>query len=115
MQHSRLFMFVFLILQTAGLFASQDLTIRTEINSRVKQIGTTTGLEIQGEAISSVIVIPALYQERNNSSLWTNQDSIRQLLDAIRSIGADGLDPADYHLVTLEQLQQQISSNPSPT
>jgi murein L,D-transpeptidase YcbB/YkuD len=113
MQQSRLFLFVFLIIQAAGLVAAPDPGVRDAINARVGQIGSAAGLEIQGEAISSVIVIPALYQQRDYSPLWTNPDSIQQLLDAIRSIGADGLDPADYHLAVLEQLQQQASSKAS--
>jgi murein L,D-transpeptidase YcbB/YkuD len=115
MQQSRLFLFIFLVVQAAGLLAAQDSTVRNEISTRVEKIGTSAGLEIQGEAISSVIVIPALYQERNYSPLWTNQHSVQQLLDAIRSIGTDGLDPADYHLATLEQLQQQTGSKASPS
>ena len=114
MQQSRLFLLVFLFFQATGLLAAQDPAVRNEISARMERIGTTAGLEIQGEAISSVIVIPALYQERDYSPLWTNQHPIRQLLDAIGSIGADGLDPADYHLAALEQLQQQTGSKASP-
>jgi murein L,D-transpeptidase YcbB/YkuD len=114
MLQSRLFLLVFLFFQATGLLAAQDPAVRNEISARVERIGTTAGLEIQGAAISSVIVIPALYQERDYSPLWTNQHPIRQLLDAIRSIGADGLDPTDYHLAALEQLQQQTGSKASP-
>jgi murein L,D-transpeptidase YcbB/YkuD len=111
MQQSRLFLLVFMIVQATGLVAAPDPDVRNAISARVEQIGSAAGLEIQGEAISSVIVIPALYQGRDYSPLWTNRDSIQQLLDAIRSIGADGLDPADYHLAALEQLQ--VSSKAS--
>lgn len=110
MQQSRFFLLVFLIIQATGLVAAPDPGVRDAISTRIEQIGTAAGLEIHGEAISSVIVIPALYQQRDYSPLWTNPDAIRQLLDAIRSIGADGLNSADYHLAALEQLQQQVSS-----
>ncbi|UCC55664.1 MAG: L,D-transpeptidase family protein [Gammaproteobacteria bacterium] len=110
----RLLLFVLLVSPVTSLFADQVADLGEEIDSLVVQIGTTAGLRIQGEEISSVIVIPALYRERGYSLLWTDQNSIRQLLEAIHTIDADGLDPADYHLGALEQLQQQVSSNPAP-
>ncbi|MDH3899835.1 MAG: L,D-transpeptidase family protein [Gammaproteobacteria bacterium] len=114
MLQSRFLLFVLLVLPVTSLMAARDAALRDEISSMVAQIGTPAALEIQGEAISSVIVIPALYQQRDYAPLWTNKYSIRQLLAAIRSIGADGLDPADYHLAALERLQQQVSSSAAP-
>jgi murein L,D-transpeptidase YcbB/YkuD len=114
MLQSRFLLFVLLVLPVTSLMAARDAALRDEISSMVAQIGTTAALEIQGEVISSVIVIPALYQQRDYAPLWTNKYSIHELLAAIRSIGADGLDPADYHLVALERLQQQVSSSAAP-
>jgi murein L,D-transpeptidase YcbB/YkuD len=114
MLHFRILLLIFLVSPITGLFADQDAELREEITSLVAQIGTAAGLQIQGEDISSVIVIPALYRQRGYSPLWTDENSIRQLLGAIQTIDADGLDPADYHPDALQQLQQQISSNPAP-
>ena len=79
------------------LLAADDPAKRDQIRQRVEQIRSGSGLEIEGRRVSSVLVLPALYERREFASVWTNQDSIKQLFNSLEHIHEDGLNSADYH------------------
>ena len=62
--------------------------------------------------ISSVIVLPKLYEKYNYQPIWTNPISVRQLIDAIKDSYHDGLTPEDYHLPLIQQLQALLAAKP---
>lgn len=62
---------------------------------------------IDQTVITSAIVLPALYAQRNYTQVWSNPASVQQLLDAIEHSDAHGLDPADYNLATLRLLLER--------
>ena len=45
--------------------------------------------------------MPDLYERRGFKLVWTNPDTVVQLLDVIQGIEDDGLEPKDYHLKEL--------------
>jgi hypothetical protein len=53
---------------------------------------------IDGEALASVVVLPAFYERRGFRPAWINPAVTDELVRAIRESSGDGLDPADYHL-----------------
>lgn len=75
------------------------------IRERIEQLREGNELVVGGEAIASVIVLPALYEQNEYRRIWTNDDSIEQLLHALRNIEQDCLDARDYHLQALEKLR----------
>jgi len=93
--------------------ASNDNPVNEEIRARLEKLQSGSGLIIQGSAVASMTVLPALYQQRHFKPAWTNPRSIAQLFEAVRNIEEDGLDAQDYHLATLETLQADIGSKAS--
>jgi murein L,D-transpeptidase YcbB/YkuD len=88
-------------------------TLRGSIQARVEAIHAGEAITIGDSTIASRSVLPALYRQRNYAPVWENQASVNQLLDAIRMIGRDGLEPGDYNLAALEDYRQHLRSAPA--
>jgi len=60
-----------------------------------------------------MVVIDRFYFERGYAPIWTGAEGIndrgRELIGEIGLVGADGLDPADYHHLELLELQDKKS------
>jgi len=91
-------------------FASQDNPVQQAIATDIQALSNSDPVTIEGEPLTSRIVLPALYKANNDAPLWSNPHAIDQLLTAIRTINREGLTPADYHLAALETLQQRLAS-----
>ena len=86
-------------LYQCGLFEKGQVEgVRVELITKAGE-----KLFVEGHEIASVILLPAIYKEHQYAPLWDNQRAVQQLLAAIRSIGQDGLNPADYNLAALEK------------
>jgi murein L,D-transpeptidase YcbB/YkuD len=105
---------VFFLIPLWALAALSDDAVREQIRERVEHIQSGEGLQIEGTSVASEIVLPAFYEQRGFAPVWTNHDSVAQLLNALRTIDQDGLDPADYHLAALEVLQRRLSASETP-
>ena len=62
--------------------------------------------------IASVIVLPKLYEKYGYQLIWKNSDSVNQLIAAIKDSYHDGLNPDDYHLPLIQDLQEKLTSKP---
>jgi murein L,D-transpeptidase YcbB/YkuD len=62
-------------------------------------------LVIDGDPLASVVVLPDFYERRGFRPAWTSPPVVDELIRALRDGAADGLDPADYHLATIERLR----------
>jgi murein L,D-transpeptidase YcbB/YkuD len=85
------------------------------IHDKIEQLRQSQRLRIGGTVISSPIVIPDFYEQRNFRLAWVNRAAIEDLFRAIRESEADGLDPRDYHLIAFEQLRRSLETSPPPT
>ncbi len=97
-----------------ALAAAPENTVAEHIRAGVERLETGSDLVIQGTAVASTTVLPALYRQRNFMPVWNNRDSVAQLFDALRNIDKDGLNAKDYHLAALENVQTNISAAVSP-
>jgi murein L,D-transpeptidase YcbB/YkuD len=86
----------------------------SQIRSWVERIKAGNCAGDQDCPISSVIVLPKLYEKYNYQPIWTNPGSVRQLIDAIKDSYHDGLTPEDYHLSLIQQLQSALVAKPDP-
>ena len=82
---------IFLLSLTASVAKGPD--IRTAVTA----LRRGTEVVIEGESICSSRPLPLFYERRHFAPAWSARDR-DDLLAAIRNAGADGLDPADYHL-----------------
>ena len=83
-----------------------------QIHSWVERIKTGNCAKDKNCPISSVILLPKLYEKYNYQLIWTNSKSVNQLIDAIKDSYQDGLTPEDYHLSLIQQLQASLVVNP---
>jgi len=90
------------------LLTANESGVRDQIQRHVERIQAGGDAAIDGEAVASVQVLPALYQQRNYTRIWTRPDSVEQLFDVLGSIDEDGLDAADYHTAALMALRAQL-------
>ena len=54
--------------------------------------------EVDGQRIFGKKSIPEFYLDRGFEPAWTNDDNIAELIEQIKRIHEDGLEPEDYHL-----------------
>ena len=103
-----------LIITLSCLFLSQIGPVAAESNSHIRswieRIRTGNCTIEKDCPISSVTLLPELYVKYNYRHIWTNPDSIRQLIDAIMNSYHDGLTPEDYHLSLIQQLQSSLNA-----
>ena len=82
-------------------------TLRESLRERVTDLLAGETVVIGKHAIRTHLVLPALYERRGYSPIWVNPDSIDQLIEAVRQVDRDGLDPADYHFQLLIDYRRQ--------
>jgi murein L,D-transpeptidase YcbB/YkuD len=75
------------------------------IRAHVEQIRAGNDLTIAGQTISSVLVLPSLYERRDYSPVWDNPQAERQLIETLEHVDSDGLISKDYHLPVILKLQ----------
>ena len=80
--------------------AQSDLTIEI-IRDKIEQIRFFEEVKLGEASIASTKVLPQIYEQQNFRLIWTDSDSILQLLEAVRNIEDDGLNPQDYHFKEL--------------
>lgn len=93
---------------------AQQAGTRRIIAERIQQLESGEQLVVDGHEIASVILLPAIYREHRYAPVWHNPRAVEQLLGAIRDIGEDGLNPADYNLAALERLLLRQSRQVTP-
>ncbi len=84
------------------------------LREKIEQLRLLKSLNIGEASIVSAIVVPDFYERRAFRLAWEKRSSVDELLRAIRDSEADGLDPRDYHLVTLERLRDALAASPTP-
>lgn len=85
--------------------------VSDEIRRHVEQLRGDGGLTIEGESVSSLTVLPALYERRGYAPLWTQAAAVDQLTAAIDGIDTDGLDSRDYHRSALRRLHRRLADS----
>jgi murein L,D-transpeptidase YcbB/YkuD len=80
------------------------------IRRRITQLESPSGLRIEGAQITSVDVLPTLYQRRNFAPIWSPRvaDALISLVDTAES---HGLDPEDYHQSALLRLRTRADAS----
>lgn len=105
MKNPCLFIIIFLSLS----FSQANLASvegNSHIRDWVERIKTGNCTKDKDCPIASVIFLPKLYEKYNYQLIWTNPDSVKQLIDAIKNSYYDGLTSEDYHLSLIQQLQE---------
>lgn len=91
-----------------------DDTVARIIREKLGNPPFSNGLYVGSCQISSLKVLPEVYRRREYLPVWTNADSVQNLMDAIQNSYQEGLDPNDYHINDINNLQKNIRSSISP-
>lgn len=101
------FIFIFIIF-------AQENPISITIQDRMDQIWTTGQLNIGYANVASKQILPRLYERNNFQLIWGNLQNVNDLLNELKNIEEDGLNPEDYHLSTLLIQKLNLEQNKSP-
>lgn len=93
-----------------ALLSADNTDISKQIQTRVERIRANHDVVVAGQLIASQLVLPALYERRAYTPVWTRTDSVTQLFTALENIADDGLDATDYHLPELKALRTQAAT-----
>ena len=107
----RSFLLLTCLLCFPALLTADEAGVRSQIQRDIERIQAGGDAVIDGEAVASVQVLPALYEQHDYARIWTRADSVNQLFDTLDSIDEDGLDASDYHTAVLKTLRGQIGEN----
>ena len=96
---------------------AQDNPTSLIIQDKVDQILTTGNLNIGYVDVASKQILPELYERNNFQLIWQNLENVNDLLNELKNIEEDGLNPEDYHLSTLlvQKLYLDLSESPEPS
>ena len=97
---SVIFMLILFKLIAPAVEAEDGLTNEI-IRDKIEQIRSFEEVKLGDASIASANVLPEIYENQNFRPLWAGSDVIVQLLDVVRNIKDDGLNPEDYHLKEL--------------
>ena len=97
-----------------GAWAQAVDPSREFLRERVESIRSGARTEIRGAPIASTRALGELYERRHFALAW-NGEKAEQLIGAIRDAEADGLDPDDYHLTTLEEVRRELAASADPS
>ena len=78
------------ILLSAGVALAAEDKIAEIIRSKIEQITSQAGLQIEGAQIASATVLPEVYEENGFKRLWTNPKNVEDLYNAVAKIDEDG-------------------------
>ena len=88
--------FMLLALSPASFADAEDE--RDALRDEVEQLLQYGRLSIGNADIASGELLSEVYERRGYEPAWNDEDQIAELVSAIKATARDGLDPSDYHL-----------------
>ena len=108
------FVLIILNLAICSISYSQVEQANQIIQQRIDELYTSGKLNIGYADIASKHWLPSLYEGNDFQLLWQNPQNVKDLLDDIGTVAADGLDPEDYHLSQLLVLKLRLEESETP-
>ncbi|HXF58971.1 MAG TPA: peptidoglycan-binding protein, partial [Candidatus Saccharimonadales bacterium] len=82
----------------------------SEIDGAIKaKLGAAV---VRGEKLLEAAPVSRFYKARNGAHAWDDKDP-EEILQAVRDIAQDGLNPRDYHLAAIERILEQRKTETS--
>jgi L,D-transpeptidase YcbB len=96
----------FLFIVAAGCSSGPaPAEVEKQVQTRVTEL-ETRDVAVRSERLIHRGAVVGFYKARQGKPAWEEKEG-KQIILAIRGVGADGLDPADYHMKAIEDLIQQ--------
>ena len=98
------------VLITAPFGYARDQSLTEAIRHKVELLREVKDLQIGDIHVSSVTLLPQIYEKRNFNPLWTQRSDIEALFAQAAEAHLDGLNPNDYHLTYLQFMQLEAEA-----
>ena len=83
---------------------ADDAEDREALRIEIEQLRESGRLSIGGIDVASGNLLADFYERRGFSLAWSGTGKIESLIEVIKATANDGLDPTDYHLDEIEQV-----------
>ena len=90
----------------------KDNEIRENIRCHVEQLEEDVALQIGLEKVAFNSLLADFYRSNDFNPVWVKRSQITELLEAVKSVEADGLLPGDYHLSGIQDFYDNAPSSP---
>ena len=101
--------FILFALPPASFADAEDE--RDALRVEIEQLLQFGRLSIGDIDIASGELLSRFYERRDYAPAWIDSDQIAELVTAIKSTARDGLDPSDYHLDSVLNIQSALSAS----
>jgi murein L,D-transpeptidase YcbB/YkuD len=105
--------FIAVALLTGAANAPLDRTAEA-LRENVELLRSRGRVVVAGEEIVSHVALPLVYDDSRFQPLWTDRSRVESLLEGLRGLADDGLNPDDYHLRALATLWPRVQGSASP-
>jgi murein L,D-transpeptidase YcbB/YkuD len=92
-----------------------EKALPNQLCDRIERIQQQKKLEIHGEKIAALQLIPQFYARRDFTLAWHSDRNIEELLTAIDASADEGLIPGDYHQDALHAMFELYRTGEMPT
>ncbi len=92
--------------------SGKNSEIRENIRCHVEQLEEDAALQAGREKVAFNTLLAEFYRTNDFNPVWVKRSQITELLDAIKSVEADGLLPQDYHLSGIQEFYDNAPSSP---
>ncbi|NCF50330.1 L,D-transpeptidase family protein [Gammaproteobacteria bacterium] len=96
------------LLLSTGVNVAQDNVVQETVRLEIELLSSSGHLHFRGIEVASGNLLVEIYENRRFRPAWTDLDQVDELLTAIETTAADGLDPADYHLEQVRTGYRQL-------
>lgn len=99
-------------IESVGQGAGDYYEMRENIRCHVEQLEEDAALQQGRDKIAFNALLAEFYRSNDFKPVWKKRSQIRELLEAIESVKADGLLPEDYHLSRIQEFYDSAPSSP---
>lgn len=96
--------FVMLAILASPVLADLTADATSAIEAMTATLERDGALELDGEQVMAGKLVIQLYADHGYAPVWTDPATVGNMLEAIASMGDDGLDPTDYHEAALADM-----------
>ena len=86
--------------------------VRENIRCHIEQLEEDVALQIGREKVAFNALLADFYRSNDFSPVWVERSQVTELLEAIKSVEADGLSPKDYHIDGIQEFYDDAPSSP---
>ena len=104
------------LLHVCLMFMPWQASLATEqappeaIRAEIERLSESGHISVDSVQITAAGLIGEVYERRGFAAGWGVSGKVESLLEVIRASYRDGLNPADYHLAELKQLQRSVGA-----